>query len=291
MISVKRLSLGVGRRAKRTFRRAFAPVRARINYNKMITLGDRQFRVPVQGGLEMRIDETWMRDLLAELQIGTTGAFVDVGVNLGQTLLAAKSIDPQLTYVGFEPNVTCAAYVRQLVELNGLKGCSLLPVALFDQSRVLRLNSINDGKADSCATVVEDFRPDRRVVESHVILGIDVNSVDGVLDETVGLIKIDVEGAELAVLRSLRAVIVRDKPQIVLEILPAYSEDNTMRVQNNADIEALCDDLQYDIYRVVKEPSIAFTKIDEIGIHGDLGACDYVLRPRGGDLPSDVSPT
>ena len=33
--------------------------------------------------------------------------FIDVGVNIGQTLLKLKSVSSEIDYIGFEPNPIC----------------------------------------------------------------------------------------------------------------------------------------------------------------------------------------
>jgi FkbM family methyltransferase len=72
-----------------------------------------------------------MVDLQKGLMTARKGTFVDVGMNLGQTLLAAKAIDPARHYIGFEPNPHCFAYCEQLTQLNQLPNVSLVPIGLI----------------------------------------------------------------------------------------------------------------------------------------------------------------
>jgi hypothetical protein len=65
------------------------------------------------GGSNFDLSEPWMVDALRRLLFLRPGAaFVDVGVNIGQTLLKLKSLAPDIVYVGFEPNPFCALYAR-----------------------------------------------------------------------------------------------------------------------------------------------------------------------------------
>ena len=54
---------------------------------------------------------------------------VDVGANLGQTLLKVKRLDRRARYVGFEPNPWCVVYMEELVRVNRLEHCSIVPRA------------------------------------------------------------------------------------------------------------------------------------------------------------------
>lgn len=257
-----------------------ATLKKRIFYVRDVSVGSATFRAPVLQGETVYIQETWMRDVLAKLFPVSPGTMIDVGVNLGQTLLTMRSIDRKRAYIGFEPNISCAAYVDELIRMNDLQNTTVFPVAVFDQNAALKLNFTNDNKHDSSASVVKDFRPDSPVVETRSILGIRIDQVEDIFPDQVGVIKIDVEGAEHAVLQSLRSTIEKDRPLIVLEILPAYDDSNEQRIANNRSIEAFCNELDYRIARIGgKGKKISFEALDGIETHGDLEKCDYVFYP------------
>jgi hypothetical protein len=99
----------------------------------------------------------------------------------------------------------------------------------------------------------------------------------------VGIVKIDVEGAELEVIKSLLNLIRRDKPIILIEMLPVYSEKNELRKNMQVELEHIFFDLGYSILRVEKTSANTFSglrHIDEIGIHSDLTQCDHVIVPN-----------
>lgn len=56
--------------------------------------------------------------------------FIDVGVNIGQTLLNVRSIDKDRNYIGFEPNPTCINYVMELIKINDFKNTTLIPFGI-----------------------------------------------------------------------------------------------------------------------------------------------------------------
>ncbi|MCP4828081.1 MAG: hypothetical protein GY889_04320, partial [Proteobacteria bacterium] len=102
----------------------------RLNFTLGKTLNGRSFRIPMLGGLGgamRRHHEPWMLQNLIQIESESEGCFVDVGVNLGQTLLAVKSIRADWDYIGFEPNPYCVFYTMNLVKLNALEGCTVFP--------------------------------------------------------------------------------------------------------------------------------------------------------------------
>lgn len=157
----------------------------------------------------------FFRSTLAE----RAGAFIDVGANVGQTLLALLSIDRDRTYVGFEPQIEACAEVARLISSNGLPRHQVLPCALGEVNGVLTLHF--GYESDVRASFVEEFRPSSTLPRSRQIL---VRRGDDVLRDLeiddVALIKIDVEGAELEVLRGLRGTIEAKSPTLTFEVLP-----------------------------------------------------------------------
>lgn len=91
------------------------------------------------------------------------------------------------------------------------------------------------------------------------------------------------EGAELEVVKSLLDLIKRDRPIILVEILPVYSAANTFRMDRQDELEQIFADAGYVALRVEKTPTVAYAglkPVKKIGIHSDLTLCDYVVLPR-----------
>src|SRR5882724_8814387 len=77
--------------------------------------------IPVMGGLGYNNvfgTEKWMSSVLKKILNRSEGCFVDVGVNIGQTLIKVKSIDRNIDYLGFEPNPVCVFYAENLIGIN-----------------------------------------------------------------------------------------------------------------------------------------------------------------------------
>ena len=77
----------------------------------------------------LNLSEPWMTNVLLGLRPLFNGHFVDVGVNIGQTLLKAHAVFGEVNYIGFEPNPTCINYVQEMIRQNGFKQTELIPIA------------------------------------------------------------------------------------------------------------------------------------------------------------------
>jgi FkbM family methyltransferase len=231
------------------------------------------------------VSEPWMPDLLARLLPAKSGAFLDVGVNLGQTLLAVKACEPGRQYVGVEPNAHCVAYVERFIEMNGFTDCLIVPVGLGKETGLRRLQLYHGTTTDSSASIVEDFRPDRSVSCVKIVPVFPFQAIEHAVGiSALGIIKIDVEGAEAEILSSMREILLRDNPWLIVEILPCYGEDNLERIERQNSIETLMAVSNYVKFRILRAPNghlQCLSSVVRIGIHGDLEWCDYLFCPRG----------
>jgi FkbM family methyltransferase len=257
-----------------------------LNITAWVRLGEKQFLIPLLGELgfnNLAPTEPWMTSLLLRLAPvihQQEGIFVDVGVNIGQTLLKLRSVFPDFRYVGFEPNPSCVNYVTQLIKANAFTGIKLFPVGISDRPAILELQFFGEGDVDSCASMIKEFRPDEKIIKSIQVPVFPVGDLD--FGGVVRFLKIDVEGAELEVMRGCLDFVRRDRPIILMEILPAYQADNAMRLDRQKALEAIMSDLDYSCLRVRKDASNGLESLqwlDSIEIHGDLTLCDYLWVP------------
>jgi len=266
----------------RAFRRTrFVEV---LNLKLSLRVGNRRFRVPVMCGVVLAgIDEPWMIELLKHLLKHTSGLFVDVGINIGQTLAVVKTVAPSRHYMGFEPNPVCVSYVHELIRLNGLADCTIVPAALHREDALLKLDLYHTYPADGTASIVENFRKDRSVVQRLIVPAYRFDNLGkyfGPLD--IGVVKMDVEGAELDVLKGMRTAVEKNRPVIMMEVLPVYSSVNEDRLRRQEELEGELRTLGYALLRVRKDGRrfAGLENVPYIGIHGDLTRCDYVCLPR-----------
>src|SRR5450631_4373896 len=233
-----------------------------INSVAAIRINKKKFIIPLlgdQGYDNLDLSEPWMTELLLVLRPHLKGGFVDVGVNLGQTLLKVQAVVEDLNYVGFEPNPTCVNYVQELIRLNAFKNTVLLPVAIGGKTEMLRLNFFTEDKSDSSATLIENFKNNAGNERFIFVPVFECSQVLSFLPRRPQVVlKIDVEGAEM-------------------EVLPVYTEDNRSRLERQDQIEVLLQSWHYNIARIRKKGRVGLEWIDRIGIHSNIEDCDYLL--------------
>jgi len=238
------------------------------------------FSIPLQGGIgfdHLFEKEIWMTVVLKKvLALKSQETFVDVGVNLGQTLLKVRSIDKNIRYVGFEPNMTCVAYLDKLIAANDLDSVQIFPVGISDHDGPAILYHASDRQEDSSGSIVKEFR-DVSKMDRKIIVTFSEARLSFMRDLVFGVVKIDVEGAELEVVRNLKSFIQKDRPFIICEVLPVYSTDNTFRLDRQNELSGIIDELEYLIYRIKNDGSLL--PIDEIGIHGKIEDSNYLFVP------------
>lgn len=261
-------------------------ITGRIAVNVRTPVGGRAFRVPVVLGLglgNLEISESWMIEIFARLTPPRSGVFLDVGANIGQTLLKLRSRWPETPWVGLEPNPACLHYLGQLIEANGFTGCELMPVGLHTEATLKALEFYSPDGTDPSASLVENFRPAEKVVGRRLIPVLPYAALEAFVRRAdVALVKIDVEGGEKEVVETLRPVLQAARPPVLMEILPAYSPTNLARLDRQRAIERAFRELDYQFFRVEKTATDGFAglrRLDEIGVHGNVAWSDYLVVP------------
>jgi FkbM family methyltransferase len=257
-----------------------------VNVTGRLNIGNTRFRIPIirQMGLgNITITEPWMGELLIDLLSKRDGAFIDIGANIGQTLLKLKSVAPEVEYIGFEPNPACIYYLRELINTNQFTRTEILPIGLSNTDTVVELLYMGLSEVNSAASIVQDYRPNNKIYDRQYVPIFTFDHILEVLKPAqIAIIKIDVEGAEMEVLQGMHHTLSEQHPFIIMEILPAYTAQNTMRLERQKRIEVFVYEHRYEIYRIEKtsdERLAGLTKLKAIEIHGDLKLCDYLLKP------------
>ena len=190
-----------------------------------VEVAGRRFLAPVVDGDFCDVSEPWQVDLLARLLPQRAGTFIDVGMNIGQTLLGVKAVDPGRAYVGFEPNSRCFTYCERLVARNALTCVKLVPAGLSSHTGLARLQLYSANETDEAASIMPGFRPAEPVTSEKIVPVFAYDDIaPGLAIGAVGFVKIDVEGAELDVLAAMKSALAADRPWILIEILPCYTK-------------------------------------------------------------------
>lgn len=266
----------------------------RISYHlgRGVTLGHERFKM--RGYYASRLNhsdryEPFLGVVLRRQLDARPGAFIDVGVNVGQTLMKVLGIDRNRSYVGFEPQIECCYFVDQFLRLNALHNAMVLPIALYDSNSILTLYSRGQYDGMASLTGKHDVTGASRPDATHVLARIGDEVVRELGVRAISAIKIDVEGAELQVLTGLLGTLRAKRPPVIFEVLPNfYGHERIMqpldvRAKNQAaadGIYALLDDVGYDIFQL--DDGGGETRISrfELDNREDFVGGDYIAHPR-----------
>ncbi|MEL6479259.1 MAG: FkbM family methyltransferase [Pseudomonadota bacterium] len=117
--------------------------------------------------------------------------FVDAGANAGLYSLAVRSFGPALI-VAVEPDAENLRRLRDNLEASGATEVTVAPVALSDRPGFVRIAAATGNRGETSVTAAEDGIPARPLLE--VVRAAGLPRIDA--------LKIDIEGAELPVLRA-----------------------------------------------------------------------------------------
>jgi FkbM family methyltransferase len=157
------------------------------------------------------------------------GVFLDIGAHVGHyTLRGAKTASK---VIAVEANAATATRLRENLVLNDIRNVTVHQLAAWDKIERLGLRSETGHERDGSTKVVPD--PD------GLVTGIPLDKVLGSEDQ-IDLVKMDVEGADLHVLRGMRKTLERCRPVMVIEDHSVYGD------YEKADLEELLAELGYD---------------------------------------------
>lgn len=209
--------------------------------------------------------------VLRHLAPPSGAAFWDVGANVGYySVLMSRWSSAVTPIVAIEPGSAAARQLRRHLEINGVSSATVVSKAVADAPSSAVLFGHDSGDVGK-ASLRRDMGSTGETVE--------VSTIDRVWEGLgrgpVRLMKIDVEGLEGEVLIGARALIASERPDLVVEISPAFHAPDKVR-----EALGLLRDLDYrwaDIDRFLGSPD-DMSPISEGGL--SLSAqTDVVFRP------------
>ena len=144
----------------------------------------------------------FLKPWLADLRPATV---VDVGVNHGQFLHLARRLWPDAQIVGIEPNAGLAGKIAAIY--HGDEKVRIEACAVADRDGEIGLHVTRDDQSSSIHAPAASYADDRPGDRVERIETVPLRRLDALLDGCAGpmLVKIDVQGAELEVLRGMGA--------------------------------------------------------------------------------------
>ncbi len=165
---------------------------------------------------EFRSDEAEWKHLSQWLKPGDW--CIDVGANVGRySLRMSELVGPTGQVIAFEPLTHTFEMLTHFVDKGGYRNITLFNAAASEQSCLIHIavdlfpvskNHIFDTSTGSRVSSQASERSDSK-------LGLSIDSLD--LPHRVALVKMDVEGHELAVCKGMRLLIQRDWPVLIVE--------------------------------------------------------------------------
>jgi FkbM family methyltransferase len=184
-----------------------------------------QERVPYPLHLVRVFRHVLWRPFEAELRwvnrfCGSRAVAIDVGANVGlYSYVLARNAAKVLTV---EPNPALARYLRRVLP----KNCEVLELALSDSdvNCRLRIPTSADGIHVHYLGTIEARNPLAGYETDELqVTATTIDSICRTLDSEISLIKIDVEGHELAVLDGGRRTIENNLPVMLIEVEPRHN--------------------------------------------------------------------
>ena len=194
----------------------------KYEFNLPLTLNGAQFRIPLLKSIGINnflMDEIWMSELFRALKLENSALLIDIGANVGQTLLKWKSIYPNNSYLGIEPLPVAYDYLCKLTQINQFKNCRLLNLAVSQKTGPLPLSIHFNDPSDRSASL---YKTGFKVTSSTMV---NSDTLENILAQqkcllgTEDLVKIDAEGAEIDILLHSSALLKEWKPILILEFL------------------------------------------------------------------------
>jgi len=151
---------------------------------------------------------------------------VDGGANYGiYSLAAARLVGPAGRVFSFEPGLESFSVLRKNIELNCLQNVRSFRAALADKEGTASL--YHSGRGPNSFSLA---RPEHGFCGSEVVATLPLNKIlQQEKAEQVGLIKLDVEGAEELALRGALQFIVSSRPSVIFEVNPRASQGLGLR--------------------------------------------------------------
>jgi FkbM family methyltransferase len=234
----------------------------------------------------------WMRSLIGALVAHREGAVVDVGANVGQTLIDVWLVDSSRVYVGFEPNPRCVSVLGEILAKNNLTQHRIVPIALWKEPALATLNMSRTISIDPGASLGLALRPNRpsRIVTAMCL---PFDEIVPLLEiEKMALLKIDTEGSEFEVLLGMKSTIARMRPPIICEVLRRdASLDMSLYSNRIMEMWSLLAALDYQVFAIDKPIARSWTLTPISSFPLDAwtnfkwNKCDYLFLPRGVAVP------
>lgn len=254
----------------------------KVNWSKKIHTNGITYTVLLKNGVGVMNFvsdyETWFDDTLEKIIDKEDAVFIDIGANIGQTMLKVLPRFPTVSYYGIEPNPHCVSYLQELAKVNNFNRVKIIECAISDTDGEGEL--LTRYRDDILATTTHSFR---KFTKYAVKTKVPMTTGDAVINAEgltkVDIIKIDIEGGESKAINGLMNTIKKFQPYIICEILPLPTEDEgvtAFRTMSANAIFACLHELNYLALNIVTGNKIYSTE----DLSTSLESCNYLFLPN-----------
>jgi len=185
-----------------------------------------------------------------------TPLIIDCGSNIGLSIIFFKREYPLSRIIGFEPDAESFGFLKDNIKRNNLSNIEIHNSAVYDVAGMIDFYSDLDRKSFVGMSVT------RRLAEKN--LRLKVTKVPSVLlseyfSEPVDLLKMDIEGAELKVIRELHH---KHKLRLVKQMFIEYHHNTTNPDNSLGELLSIVEleNFQYIIHSAYKPPYYKYQK-------------------------------
>jgi FkbM family methyltransferase len=222
----------------------------------------------------IRRDTSAMREIITR-ELGPRDAAVDVGAHAGEITAWLVATAPEGAHVAVEPLPAFAEHLREQFPDVAVHEC-----ALSDHDGTTTFFNVVGSPAWSGL-----HRQDPVAGKETVEIDVAIRRLDDVVGEqTVRLVKIDVEGAELGVFAGGRRTIERDRPVLLFEHARVHA---TPFGTAPGDVWTLLDELDYSVAPIAdgaqvldRAGFVALCEVSHAGGYDRHAVTNWVARPR-----------
>lgn len=184
---------------------------------------------------------------IAYKYIKSDSTVLDIGANIGLHALTFSAVAKDGLVIACEPQPKTFEILIKNISQNNIRNIIPLNVAIGDEASIAMFYVASD---DAYSSLIDTGR--KALNEKIKVL---CTTIDGLLGEIkVDFVKIDVEGLELSVLRSMNNLIKRSHPVIFCEIYKGNVKSNHPR-----DTISYLENMDYSVYRIVDGGLVEFS--------------------------------
>ena len=156
---------------------------------------DKELHFPDANSFRFMLSEIFKEQIYKFESGNPAPLIIDCGANIGMSVIYFKQLFPASEIIAFEPEKKIFGYLQRNTDTLGLKGVQLVNKAVWKEKTTLQFSSEGaDGSRISSIGNIEGEKP---------VYNVEAVKLSDYIRRDVELLKLDIEGAELEVLKEV----------------------------------------------------------------------------------------